>query len=357
MEEMMMPLRRPRRRSRHPRARHLAPTSARRRPGVVVPVAVAASLLAASAAVAWGHRPQGVPVVTVEPRVLATTAGPAGRAPNVPRAARTSGDSRASFATIRNGVRCTGPGTAAGRALAVRVQTKVGPAMSAAGRRVALAVEDSATGVRCTVRPVTRYDSASIVKVSIVAALLGARRAAHRSLSRTERAWARAAITRSDNKAASALWNRVGGAAGMRRFFARAGMTRTVPGARGQWGLTQVTAGDQLTLLRHVTGPGLLATADRRYLRDLMASVVHGQRWGVTAGAPSGARVGLKNGWLHRVTLAWRVHSIGWVELRTTTYDVVLLSSGSASLTAGIGRLERVARAVHAALGTGRSWS
>jgi beta-lactamase class A len=248
-----------------------------------------------------------------------------------------------SFATTRNGVRCTGPATTAARSLALRVQNRVGPALRATRVRIAFAADDTATGIRCTTRATDRFDSASVVKVAIVAALLDRRRAAHHSLSRTERAWARAAITRSDNRAASAT--------GMRRFFAKAGMTQTVPGRGGVWGLTRVTARDQLTLLRRVTRPALLASADRSYLQGLMASVVRGQRWGVPVGAPPSARVGNKNGWLHRSARGWRVHSVGWVRLRTTTYDVVLLSDGNGSLSGGTARLDRVARAVHVALG------
>ena len=256
-----------------------------------------------------------------------------------------------SFTTVRDGVRCSGPSTTAARRMARRVQDRVGPALRAARVRMALALDDTATGVRCTARSASHFDSASVVKVAIVAALLDARRRAGRTLSRTERAWARAAITRSSNSAASALWRRVGGAAGMRRFFARAGMTQTVPGARGVWGLTQITAFDQLLLLRRVTRPGLIAPADRTYLQGLMASVVRSQRWGVPTGAPSAAVVGNKNGWLPRAGRGWRVHSIGWVRLRTTTYEVVLLSDGNGSFAAGRARLDRVARAVHAALG------
>jgi hypothetical protein len=257
--------------------------------------------------------------------------------------------------TTRSGVQCAGPATAAARALALRVQNRVGPALRSAGPRVAFGLEDSASGMRCTARSTRHYDSASIVKAAIVAALLVKVGSAHRSLSGTERAWARAAITRSDNAAASALWNRVGSAAGMRRFFARAGMSHTVPGSGGLWGLTQVTGSDELILLRDITRKGLLSAANRHYLQDLMASVVSWQRWGVPVGAPGKATVGNKNGWLPRATKGWRVHSIGWVRLPTTTYDLVLLSDGNASMTAGISRLNTVARAAHAALGTGRS--
>jgi beta-lactamase class A len=260
-----------------------------------------------------------------------------------------------SFSSTRDGIGCTGPGTSAARTLALRVQTRVGPAVRAAGSRVAFAAEDSVTGVRCSIRGARHYDSASVIKASIVAALLAKRRTQGRALSSTEQSWARRAITQSDNAAASALWRDVGGAAGMRRFFDRAGMTHTVPGSGGYWGLTQVTAGDQLILLRYVTRKGMLSRSGRHYLQNLMASVISSQRWGVPVGAPSRARVGNKNGWLPRASRAWRVHSIGWVQLHTTTYDVVLLSDSDSSFTSGVRRLDSVARAAHSALGSGRS--
>jgi beta-lactamase class A len=231
----------------------------------------------------------------------------------------------------------------------------VGPAVRAAGSRVAFAAEDSVTGVRCSIRGARHYDSASIIKVSIVAALLAKRRTQGRALTSTEQSWARRAITQSDNAAASALWRDVGGAAGMRHFFRVAGMTHTVPGSGGYWGLTQVTAEDQLILLRYVTRRGMLSRSGRHYLQRLMASVIASQRWGVPVGAPSRARVGNKNGWLPRASRAWRVHSIGWVQLHTTTYDVVLLSDSNGSFSSGVRRLDSIARAAHSALGNARS--
>ncbi|HYY12585.1 MAG TPA: serine hydrolase [Kineosporiaceae bacterium] len=290
----------------------------------------------------WRLRAAGLLVVALAAPVAAAV--PAAAAVRPP-----AGAAAATFTTTVGGVRCTGPATKAARATALRVQRALGPALRATRARTSVAVDDTATGVTCTASDGRTYDSASVVKVAIVAALLQARRAAGRPVSATERAEARRAITRSDNAAASALWRRVGGAAGMRRFFALAGMAHTVPGSSA-WGLTQVTAGDQLVLLRLVTGPGLLDPADRRTLRDLMAAVVKSQRWGVPVGAPASATVGVKNGWLHRRTHAWRVHSIGWVEQRTTTYRVVLLGDGWPSLTVGVRGLARLARAVHTAL-------
>jgi hypothetical protein len=65
------------------------------------------------------------------------------------------------------------------------------------------------------------------------------------------------------------------------------------------WGLTQLTAGDELILLKLLSSRGhVLSAAARRYVRWLMAHVVPDQRWGVSAGAPSDVTVHIKNGWL-----------------------------------------------------------
>jgi hypothetical protein len=264
------------------------------------------------------------------------------------RGASTAG---APFTTLREGVGCTGPDTVEARATAQLVQEQAGAALRAVGRDVAVGLQDTGTGIRCTTRSTRAYDSASVVKVAVVAALLVSARDAGRSLTAIETGWARAAVTRSDNEATSALWTRIGRGPGLRAFLGRAGMSNTVPGPGPRWGLTQITVEDELTLLRLVTRGGLLHPQDRVFLRELMTSVVPDQRWGVPVGAPRAAEVGNKNGWLARETRGWRVHSVGWVQDDDRTYDLVLLSDRNATFEVGVARLNRVARALHAALG------
>jgi len=252
--------------------------------------------------------------------------------------------------TVRGGVTCTFPRTAAASAQARRIQDVVGPAAVRAGRHVAVGVEDLVTGTRCSLRGARRFDSASIVKVAVVAAAVRDARLQRRSLTAQERAWSRAAITVSDNDATSALWRRIGAGAGLKRFLAAAGMRRTVPGDGPRWGLTRVTADDQLVLLRHVSTHGVLTKAERAYILGLMRSVTPSQRWGVPTGAPAGTTVGNKNGWLPRATAAWRVHSIGTATGPGRSYTAALLSDNDATFAAGIARMDALARAVHRAL-------
>ena len=144
---------------------------------------------------------------------------------------------------------------------------------------VAVWVNDPGVGVTCSLSGSSHFDSASIVKVTILGAVLRKALDQHRYLSSTEAVQLRAMITRSDNNAASALWAKLGHSY-LQHFLNLAGMKQTVLGPGGYWGLTQVTAHDETLLLRL-----LLTGNSRAYALRLMAQVISSQRWGVPAGA------------------------------------------------------------------------
>ena len=114
---------------------------------------------------------------------------------------------------------------------------------------VAVWVDDPGAGITCSLSGSSHFDSASIVKVTILGAVLRKALDQHRFLTATETAQLRAMITRSDNNAASALWARLGHSY-LQHFLGLAGMRQTVLGPGGYWGLTQVTAHDETLLLR-----------------------------------------------------------------------------------------------------------
>ncbi|MFI5688049.1 serine hydrolase [Streptomyces sp. NPDC051636] len=198
----------------------------------------------------------------------------------------------------------------------------------------------------------TPYDTASIVKVDILAAaLLRAQDTGH-GLTAQERAQAEVMIERSDNEAASALWRRIGLAPGLAAANKRLGLTSTKGGPGARWGLTRTTSSDQIRLLRAVfdtksASPGSstpLSASSRTYLRTLMTRVVREQAWGVSAAAGSGWA--LKNGWLRRTTTGlWDVNSVGQVTANGRHYLVAILSDGNTSMKDGISLVERAARA------------
>ncbi|MEV4001233.1 serine hydrolase [Actinomadura sp. NPDC049753] len=228
-----------------------------------------------------------------------------------------------------------------------RLGARIRQALRGRAGTESVAVYDRRRGIRCAVAAGRRYDSASVVKVTVLGALL--RRAADedRPLTAAERLRARRMIIRSDNRATSDLWRSVGRAR-IADFIDRAGMDQTELDPDGHWGLTQITAHDEIELLRRLTTPNaLLPTRARAYALRLMHEVVPAQRWGTPAGRPPGVAWHMKNGWLPRPERRWRVHSIGSFDGHGEDYMIVVLTQDTPSMAYGIATIERVARTVH----------
>ncbi|MEU6068248.1 serine hydrolase [Streptomyces sp. NPDC047082] len=202
------------------------------------------------------------------------------------------------------------------------------------------------------------FDTASIVKVDILATLLLQAQDAGRHLTAAEKAYAPKMIENSDNASATALWNAIGRADGLDAANKRFGLTETEGGDGALWGLTQTTAADQLVLLQQVFGDdSKLTEASRAYLQRLMKNIEADQHWGVSA-VTDGSGWALKNGWLPRSTTGlWDVNSIGRVTVGGTAYLVAVLSNGSASQAKGISLVEAAAKAAVSAFTRGDSAS
>ncbi|MGZ4558700.1 MAG: serine hydrolase [Mycobacteriaceae bacterium] len=169
----------------------------------------------------------------------------------------------------------------------------------------------------------------------------------HRYLTSTEATQLHSMITQSDNNAASALWAKLGHAY-LQHFLNLAGMTQTVLGPGGYWGLTQATAHDEMLLLRVLLRANpILSTNSRTYALSLMAQVIASQRWGVPAGAPRTVTVHVKNGWLPLSTHGWRINSIGGFTWPQHWYSIVVLSMDNPTMSYGITTVETIARVIH----------
>jgi hypothetical protein len=154
-------------------------------------------------------------------------------------------------------------------------------------------------------------------------------------------------ITRSDNDAASALWAELGHRY-LQHFLDLAGMTQTSLGLGGYWGLTQITAYDEVLLLRLLLHKNrVLDPAARAYALSLMAQVIPSERWGVPAGAPTSLTVHVKNGWLPRLTHGWRIHSIGCFTGRGGGYSIVVLTQDNPTMAYGITTIEAIAKVIN----------
>ncbi|MGW7055895.1 serine hydrolase [Streptomyces sp. NPDC054887] len=240
--------------------------------------------------------------------------------------------------------------TSAKAGLATKLTTDITAALRGRRSTTAISLYDRPTKTTCTLRATSKYDSASVVKVTVLAALLWDAKKTNRYLTARENRLATDMITKSDNDATTALWRQLG-MTKIKGFLTAAGMTQTVPGTGGYWGLTQVTARDEQKLLKLLTAKNtVLSDNSRAYTLGLMAKVVSSQRWGTPAGAPSTAKIQVKNGWLPRSTHGWRVHSIGAFTGRGHDYGITVLTHDNATMNDGVNTIQAVSRAIHKAL-------
>jgi beta-lactamase class A len=232
-------------------------------------------------------------------------------------------------------------------ALAARLDRDIDRALRGRVSTVAVGVDDPGQGLTCWLNSSAHFDSASVVKVTILAALLRKAQDEHRHLTRTEAVLAEEMITESDNDAASDLWADVG-RADLQHFLDLARMTQTHLGPSGYWGLTQITAYDETLLLQLLLNQNpVLDSSSRDYVLDLMARVIPEQRWGVPVGAPTSLTVHVKNGWLPLATHGWRIHSIGCFTGRGGGYSIVVLTQDNPTMTYGIDTIEAVAQVIN----------
>jgi hypothetical protein len=149
-----------------------------------------------------------------------------------------------------------------------------------------------------------RYYSASVVKAMLALAVL--RAAPDRALTASERALLRPMIVVSDNDAASTIYGRVGA----RALYAIARAARMTNFDVGfNWADAQLTAHDQARLFLRIDR--LTPRRHRAYFRNLLASIVSYQRWGIAPVAEArDFHVMFKGGWrigiFHQVALLER---------------------------------------------------
>ena len=163
--------------------------------------------------------------------------------------------------------------------LAARLDRDIDRALRGRVSAVAVGVDDPGRRLQCWLNSSAHFDSASVVKVTILSALLRKAQERHRHLTWTEALLAEEMITESDNYAASVLWDDVG-RHDLQHFLNLARMTQTYPGPRPYWGLTQITAYNEVLLLRLLVNQNpVLDTSSRAFVLDLMARVIPAQRW------------------------------------------------------------------------------
>lgn len=232
-------------------------------------------------------------------------------------------------------------------ALAGRVEEGLREVLRTRPGTVSFDVRAEGFGLRCGSRPAALHEAASVIKVLLMEATLRRAESLGRELTARERELLHEMIIFSDNVSTDVLWEELDRSL-IRGVLEDAGARDTVLGS--SWGLSRTSARDQTRLL------GLLTEADsgfagRDYALDLLRQVCAEQRWGVSAGAPEGVRVQLKNGWLPRDVHGWRVHSVGaFTGGPGGTYRMAVLSHDNRTMGTGVRTIERLASVVHRGL-------
>lgn len=230
--------------------------------------------------------------------------------------------------------------------LAARISRGVERALDGRSSAVGLTAADPSLGLTCGYHRAWHFDSASAIKATIISALIFKKHGVSH-LTSAQRSLAWLMITQSNNDAATDLWFETGYSS-LKRFLIAAGMSHTELDW-GAWGLSQITAQDELKLLQVLTTAGkVLNSASRGYILWLMTQVIPSQRWGVPDGAPSDLKVSVKNGWLPDPdTGRWHVNSIGAFRGTHAGYQIVILTSGNPTWAYGIDTIEAAARVIN----------
>jgi hypothetical protein len=200
---------------------------------------------------------------------------------------------------------------------------------------VSFAVIDTSGRLRCY-RCHTRYVSASVVKAMLLVAYLNRLAERHQPLTSSHHVLLDAMIRVSDNSAATAIYRHVGDV-GLYRLADQAEMSDFDVSAN--WPTAQITAADQAHLFAQIDG--LLPTIYRGYARELLASIVPTQSWGIPEVSRPRWKTFFKGGW--RETRRGKlVHQVARLERGRISLAIAVLTDGNPSEAYGRGTIRGI---------------
>lgn len=242
--------------------------------------------------------------------------------------------------------------------IAAKISAGISAAIAARpGSFVGLDAADAADGLSCQLHATDHFYAASVIKVTILSALL-LKVGGPSHLTSAQRNLASQMITQSSNSAAQTLWEEEGISA-VQKFLNKAGMSETV--LNNAWGLTRITPHDELRLMQVLTDSTVLNSASRAYVLKLMSEVIASERWGVSEGASASVTIHIKNGWLpYPGADDWNINSIGAFTGKNILYQMAILtappSGQGQSESYGIETIEAAAAAFNKDLATWSRW-
>ena len=221
-------------------------------------------------------------------------------------------------------------------------------------QRVSVAVYDPQTNRLFAGGEAGPIAAASLSKVLLLAVALAQSEQAGYEIDADTRELLRVMIENSDNEAADAMLNLIGGQAGIDAFLRERQITGFSVPDPWDWGTIEADAPSWARFLALLGAGQLLNPSDTAFALGLMQNVIPEQRWGVLK--PAGDRLGIgKNGWYLDVgdLFDWRVLSAGFVDsaeapLGAAPQVVVVLTRypGEDGMEWGVAVAERVTELV-----------
>lgn len=213
---------------------------------------------------------------------------------------------------------------------------------------IAIQLQRNGAEYATTNNPGLRYETASTVKVAVLAMLL------HNTggnLNATQQSLAMRMIRNSDNDATTAILNNyLGGVTSLGSIYNALGMSQTLASPR--WGATLTVPSDQLKLLKMIyldPSSNYLNDQSRNYIKWLMGTVSASQRWGISAGSSS---YYLKNGWRPASDNGmWEVNSIGYIPNGNNSYTIAIYTRNNRDFNWGVSYVEALARITRKIIG------
>lgn len=195
----------------------------------------------------------------------------------------------------------------------------------------------------------TQFLTASSIKVPIMLTFFSMTENQGREPDSAETNLLTAMIENSDNDAAQALFNEIGGAPAIANYLQRIGVSGLTPD-NDAWGYSLITPQSMVDLLTQLHDGTILTAADRATALSLMQNVETDQQWGVGDSAPAGATFAMKNGWVPGPDGLWSVNTSGIVNAGDETYIVSVYTREQSVMTDGQAIVQHVCNAIASAL-------
>lgn len=222
-----------------------------------------------------------------------------------------------------------------------------------------VAIKYKGKTIQVTNNKTAEYSDASSIKVAIAVQLLHEIKNPER-LTTVQTKELKQMITKSDNEAATDLLvNSLGSKTALQKIISDLNLENTE--INNSWGLTDISAKDQLKILDQIFNNGnYLTDSSKKYLQKLMNQIDSNQNWGISAGSDIN-NVSLKNGWLNMNSSydpnggsldaeTWVVNSIGQVRMDNSDYTIAIMTNNNVSERTGIELVEKISSVVHECL-------